>query len=444
MSIAYYDEYGQPRSKDGFLVMTIDFRPDVSQDLSPYPNGILSDVIVNPKEYQNMPIFTLPPSYINQPRVGGKVALDKSKMPVVVPFASVYQSKNEIDNKIIKSKSIMVGDLTTVINDAKNVLNNISEPEIDDDMLDKVKKGKDAITALELAVGENNKLETEIVNKQKIADQRFDAFLARGDVKLTKFKHFIAEGKANAFDAALSSVMSVMRHIPSVWEVEVIKPNDEIAFLKNKQLELLNRVSIITDDIQKNTKIVHDYKVAEKQALEDAMHFTSDFYQQVFTSYGEKANLLAKELAENVKGKKIRNIDEAMKSFEKYKDVLNKKFSVKDRQAIANSLKSLKYDAIAKNFTMFGKAFGYFGKAMDIYELTDEFIKSTETNEWRPFFVKAETLAVSGAATFVAAFSFAILLGNPIGILGYAFIIAIMGMLVDEELVEDANNLIGL
>jgi len=235
-----------------------------------------------------------------------------------------------------------------------------------------------------------------------------------------------------------------MRHIPAVWGIEVTKPNDEIAFLKNKQLELLNRINIINNDLKNDTKIIHDYKVAEKEALENAIHFTSDFYQEVFSAYGENAKLLAKELSENVKGKKIRNIDDAMKSYEKYKDVLNKKFSTKDRQAIANSLKSLKYDAIAKNFAMFGKTFGYVGRAMDAYELYEELIKSIETNEWRPFFVKAETLAVGGVATFLAAFTFTILLGNPIGILGYAFIIAIMGILIDDELVEDANNLIGL
>ncbi|MCZ5716431.1 colicin-like pore-forming protein, partial [Escherichia coli] len=38
------------------------------------------------------------------------------------------------------------------------------------------------------------------------------------------------------------------------------------------------------------------------------------------------------------------NVNEALAAFEKYKDVLNKKFSKADRDAIFNALASVKYD----------------------------------------------------------------------------------------------------
>lgn len=439
-AVAYYDENGNPRANDGTHVIIMDF----NSDLSPLPDGILSNVSVAPKEYQNARIYTLPASYINRPRVGGKVAVDKSKLPVVIPIASFFQSNKEIDGKITKSQSIMVKDLISFIHETNNVLNNVTEANVNKDLEKTIQKQKDALKSLEQSIAEINQLESEIENKQKIAEQRFNNFLARKDVRLTNFKKFIDQGKYSAFHGGLMSVISIMRHIPKVWQDEVVKPNDEIVFLKNKKLELTNKINIITDDMQKTSEIIDDNIIDKEKDLKQAIQFTSNFYQEVFSAYGEKAQQLAKELAKKTEGKKIHNIDDAMKAFEKYKDILNKKFSLKDRQAINNALKSLKYDSIAKNFIIFGKAFSYTGKAMDAYELYQELIKANETDNWRPFFVKAETLAVNAAASFLTAFTFAILLGNPISILGYAFIIAIVGMLIDDELIEKANQLIGI
>lgn len=54
------------------------------------------------------------------------------------------------------------------------------------------------------------------------------------------------------------------------------------------------------------------------------------FYQTLTEKYSK----MAQELADKSKGKKIGNVNEALAAFEKYKDVLNKKFSKADRDAI--------------------------------------------------------------------------------------------------------------
>lgn len=59
--------------------------------------------------------------------------------------------------------------------------------------------------------------------------------------------------------------------------------------------------------------------------LQDAIKFTADFYKEVFNAYGEKAEKLAKLLADQAKGKKIRNVEDALKSYEKHKANINKK-----------------------------------------------------------------------------------------------------------------------
>lgn len=74
-------------------------------------------------------------------------------------------------------------------------------------------------------------------------------------------------------------------------------------------------------------------------------------------------------MAEADKGKQIRNAEQALKSFDKYKESLNKKFGVKDREAIAKALKSLKRDEIAKNLKKFSKAFGLTSSFIDFHDL---------------------------------------------------------------------------
>lgn len=48
------------------------------------------------------------------------------------------------------------------------------------------------------------------------------------------------------------------------------------------------------------------------------------------------------------------------------------------------------------------------------------------------------------AATSVAGFTFSVLLGGPIGILGYGLIMAGVGALINDDLVEKANQFLGI
>ncbi|WP_337230337.1 colicin-like pore-forming protein, partial [Proteus terrae] len=99
---------------------------------------------------------------------------------------------------------------------------------------------------------------------------------------------------------------------------------------------------------------------------------------------------------------------------------------------------------IAQKLKKFSKGMFFVSKALDVKDLSIELIKATETDNWRPFFVKAETIFVGMAATSIAGFTFSVLLGGPIGILGYGLLIASIGALIDNDLIEKANNLIGV
>ena len=176
----------------------------------------------------------------------------------------------------------------------------------------------------------------------------------------------------------------------------------------------------------------------------NAIKFTSDFYQNVTNFYGENASSLAQSFAAQAKGKSIRNVDEALKAFDKYRDSLGKKFNVADRKAIAAALESRNYADMATSLNKYSRAFGYTGYFIDIVDVYNEFVKAVETDVWRPFFVKFETMTVSKLAVGVVAFVFSAMTGVTLGIIGYALLMAIIGVLIDDKLLNNINEVLSV
>ncbi|HFF8977272.1 colicin-like pore-forming protein [Serratia marcescens] len=183
----------------------------------------------------------------------------------------------------------------------------------------------------------------------------------------------------------------------------------------------------------------------EEEAMKDAIKTTADFYKELTEKFGEQSAKVAKELADAAKGKTLKNTQEALKAFEKYKDVLNKKFSVADREAVAKALESVRREHIAQNLAKFSKAFNYTGKAIDAYDVfVVELPKAIRTQNFRPLFVKVETLGAGMAATALTAFAFSVMLGTPLGLFGFAIIMTVVSVLIDEKLMEKVNKAVGI
>ncbi|MBD1294308.1 pyocin S5, partial [Pseudomonas aeruginosa] len=53
-----------------------------------------------------------------------------------------------------------------------------------------------------------------------------------------------------------------------------------------------------------------------------------------------------------------------------------------------------------------------------------------------------ETLAAGAAASWLVGIAFATATATPIGILGFALVMAVTGAMIDEDLLEKANNLV--
>ncbi|MEO3991586.1 colicin-like pore-forming protein [Pseudocitrobacter cyperus] len=185
------------------------------------------------------------------------------------------------------------------------------------------------------------------------------------------------------------------------------------------------------------------YKLGKIQ-LKDAVKFTSDFYQELTSRLGKAAGNYAKDLEKNVNGKKIRSVEQALSAITKYENLLGTKFNAKDRKAIATALESVHYEELAVKLAKYSKVFKYTSSMIDAYDTYRELITALKTNSWRPFFIKVESLVVGKAATGVAAFLMASITGIPIGLIGFAFIMALVGALVDDSMINSLNKKLGI
>ena len=176
--------------------------------------------------------------------------------------------------------------------------------------------------------------------------------------------------------------------------------------------------------------------------IEDPIKFTAAFSKEVAGKFGDKALIVASELAESAKGSKIRSADEAFKAFDKYKDALNKKFSASDRAAAAKYIDSMDFEAISKAAAKFSKGFGLIGPAFDFKDAYTEYKNSQKSNDWKPFFVKVESIALGVAATALISAMFGFIAVTPLGILTFAFLMAITGALITDANVDKINNFI--
>nr|EFH9989845.1 colicin [Escherichia coli]EFI0004406.1 colicin [Escherichia coli]EFK8941710.1 colicin [Escherichia coli] len=105
---------------------------------------------------------------------------------------------------------------------------------------------------------------------------------------------------------------------------------------------------------------------------------------------------------------------------------------------------AVKLSDISFNLNRFSWGLGYAGKITNFADWITEFGKAARAGNWRPFFVKTETIIAGNAATALVALVFSILTGSALGIIEYGLLMAVTGALIDETLVEKANKFWGI
>lgn len=160
----------------------------------------------------------------------------------------------------------------------------------------------------------------------------------------------------NKITSAESAVNSARNNL-SARTNEQKHANDALNALLKEKENIRNQLSGINQKIAEEKR-----KQDELKATKDAINFTTEFLKSVSEKYGAKAEQLAREMAGQAKGKKIRNVEEALKTYEKYRADINKKINAKDRAAIAAALESVKLSDISSNLNRFSRGLGYAGK----------------------------------------------------------------------------------
>lgn len=299
--------------------------------------------------------------------------------------------------------------------------------------------------------------EHETLNEEKQAVAEAEKRLAEAKAELAK-----AESDVQSKQATVSRVAGELENAQKSVDVKVTGfPGwRDVQKKLQRQLEAKQAEYSAVENELKNAVSFRDGKAAEvkeaeqklkeaqdaleKSQIKDAVDTMVGFYQYITEQYGEKYAKIAQDLAEKSKGKKIQGVDEALAAFEKYKNVLDKKFSKVDRDAIFNALESVNYDELSKNLTKISKSLKITSRVSFLYDVGSDFKNAIETGNWRPLFVTLEKSAVDVGVAKIVALMFSFIVGVPLGFWGIAIVTGIVSSYIGDDELSKLNELLGV
>ena len=299
--------------------------------------------------------------------------------------------------------------------------------------------------------------EHETLNEEKQAVVEAEKRLAEATAELAK-----AESDVQSKQATVSRVAGELENAQKSVDVKVTGfPGwRDVQKKLQRQLEAKQAEYSAVENELKNAVSFRDGKAAEvkeaeqklkeaqdaleKSQIKDAVDTMVGFYQYITEQYGEKYAKIAQDLAEKSKGKKIQGVDEALAAFEKYKNVLDKKFSKVDRDAIFNALESVNYDELSKNLTKISKSLKITSRVSFLYDVGTDFKNAIETGNWRPLFVTLEKSAVDVGVAKIVALMFSFIVGVPLGFWGIAIVTGIVSSYIGDDELNKLNELLGI
>ncbi|EQB8067963.1 pore-forming bacteriocin colicin K [Escherichia coli] len=299
--------------------------------------------------------------------------------------------------------------------------------------------------------------EHETLNEEKQAVAEAEKRLAEAKAELAK-----AESDVQSKQATVSRVAGELENAQKSVDVKVTGfPGwRDVQKKLQRQLEAKQAEYSAVENELKNAVSFRDGKAAEvkeaeqklkeaqdaleKSQIKDAVDTMVGFYQYITEQYGEKYAKIAQDLAEKSKGKKIQGVGEALAAFEKYKNVLDKKFSKVDRDAIFNALESVNYDELSKNLTKISKSLKITSRVSFLYDVGSDFKNAIETGNWRPLFVTLEKSAVDVGVAKIVALMFSFIVGVPLGFWGIAIVTGIVSSYIGDDELSKLNELLGI
>lgn len=113
-----------------------------------------------------------------------------------------------------------------------------------------------------------------------------------------------------------------------------------------------------------------------------------------------------------------------------------------DRQAIANALESLDKKQMAAQLSKFGKMFFAVSETLQWSGFINGIVKGFRTGDWNDAIINGEKIAASKFASYMVVVAFGAIATTPIGIIGFAAILAITSALITDDLMKKMNDLI--
>lgn len=261
-------------------------------------------------------------------------------------------------------------------------------------------------------------------------------------VRLSNFKKF-QHSKPGLISAAYESNIAYFRNprmtqeYIKLWKENVEIPQGNILIEKQKIEASWRSLSETIKNL--NGSLEQIKQKAQENEIQTNAEYISTFFEHITEKYGDLANQKAVELADSVKGKKIRSVDEAIKALDKYKESINK-FNKKDREAISKALDSLDMKSISDDLYIFNKAFKFGGRVFSVLALEDALKKGYKDGDWKPFYIELEKLVLDKAAAYVAGLALVTLASVPLGIVGYSILMVVVSALISDDLVEKIHH----
>ncbi|EGH8637913.1 pore-forming bacteriocin colicin 10 [Escherichia coli] len=286
------------------------------------------------------------------------------------------------------------------------------------------------------------------VAEKKLAEAKAELAKAESDVQS---KQAIVSRVAGELENAQKSVDVKVTGFPG-WRDVQKKLERQLQDKKNEYSSVTNALNsaVSIRDAKKTEvqnaeiKLKEAKDALEKSQVKDSVDTMVGFYQYITEQYGEKYSRIAQDLAEKAKGSKFNSVDEALAAFEKYKNVLDKKFSKVDRDDIFNALESITYDEWAKHLEKISRALkvtGYLSFGHDVWDGT---LKGLKTGDWKPLFVTLEKSAVDFGVAKIVALMFSFIVGAPLGFWGIAIITGIVSSYIGDDELNKLNELLGI
>lgn len=117
--------------------------------------------------------------------------------------------------------------------------------------------------------------------------------------------------------------------------------------------------------------------------------------------FNDSYKAIAKEISEkisNFQGKKIRNINDALKSFDKIMANPKMKLNKADRLAVIKAWKSIDAKEVAERFNKVSKTFKIADVVLKVRAIKEKTIEGYKAGDWKPLILEVEAMVLSGFA----------------------------------------------